>query len=475
MKHTTGYLIILYKTSEDYQHSNKNVSIFVPYNKQIIRMRIRSLLVIASVFLASWGVVSCLDLEEDVFEYSSDDTIHAFALDTVYGVNYAFTIDQIKGKIFNRDSMPVGADTIINKILITKLEIMGYVLTGDSLLDTSDSLDLSKTMEKPLQLKIVAPDGEYTKEYEVEVRVHRQEPDSLVWTKMTSSFSTTDIPAGRPKPIILDNKIFVYTPTLKGKVYWALLSKGDEWKDEVVIGLPDNADLGSMLTLKNRLYVVTADDKVLVSEDGLSWNEDERLNGQGVESLIGSFPNVIVGIKHDAEGKKFFTVSPDLSEWKWEVGDAVSSLFPIDNFSFTVYKTKTGIWKAFMTGDVGDETKPVSLTPWFSLDGLRWTAAEAPVSSDEVVSYSCPYMQQPSIMRYDDKFYAFGDGFDAFYVSKEGITWSEVKKLVLFPEDFKGRSDYSVVIDKDNYIWVVWGEAGEVWRGRMNKFGFDIK
>jgi hypothetical protein len=294
---------------------------------------------------------------------------------------------------------------------------------------------------------------------------------------MTSSFSATDITTGRPKSIILDNKIFVYTPTPKRKVYWALLSKGDEWKDEVVIGLPDNADLGSMLTLKNKLYVVTADDKVLVSENGLSWNEDERLSGQGVEALIASFPNAITGIKHDAAEKKFFIVSPvneDSSEWKWEMGDAVSSLFPINNFSFTVYKTKTGIWKAFTTGNAGDETNPVSLTPWFSLDGLQWTAVETPLSSDDVVSY-CPYMQQPSIIRYDDKFYAFGDGFDAFYVSREGITWSEVEKLVLFPKDFKERSNYSVVIDKDNYIWVVWGEVGEVWRGRMNKFGFDIQ
>ncbi|KAA6319786.1 hypothetical protein EZS27_030358 [termite gut metagenome] len=439
-------------------------------------MRIRSLLVIVSVFFVSFIVVSCLE-SDSVIEYSSDDTIHAFELDTVYGVNYAFTIDQIKGKIFNKDSMPVGADTIINKILITKLEVMGYVLTGDTLLDMSDSLDLSKTMKEPLRLKVVAPDGTYIKEYEVEVRVHRQEPDSLVWTQKTSYTLEGESVTGRPKVVLLDDMILVYTSDRQ--VYWALLNNGNKgvWNNEEITDLPATADLGSILTFNDKLYVVTTDDKVFVSTNGLSWKGDAGLSDQGVEALIGSFPDVIAGIKHDAEGKKFFcTTISDLSGWKegYEL-PKTSPLFPLESISSTVYQTKTGIWKAFMTGNVDDETISVSLTPWFSLDGLQWSAAEAPLPSDNTIDYYCPYMSQPSIIRYDDKFYAFGNNFDAFYVSTEGITWSEVKKRVLFPEDFKGRSDYSVVVDTNNYIWIVWGGLGEVWRGRMNKFGFDIK
>ena len=49
-------------------------------------MRIKFLSVIVSFFLVSFAVTSCLDTEE--IEYSPDATIHAFALDTVHGVNY---------------------------------------------------------------------------------------------------------------------------------------------------------------------------------------------------------------------------------------------------------------------------------------------------------------------------------------------------------------------------------------------------
>ena len=59
-------------------------------------MRIKFLSVIVSFFLVSFAVTSCLDTEE--IEYSPDATIHAFALDTIHGVNYKFTIDQLRSE-----------------------------------------------------------------------------------------------------------------------------------------------------------------------------------------------------------------------------------------------------------------------------------------------------------------------------------------------------------------------------------------
>ena len=38
-----------------------------------------------------------------------------------YGVKYKFTIDQLSCEIYNEDSLPVHADTIIDKILIKTL------------------------------------------------------------------------------------------------------------------------------------------------------------------------------------------------------------------------------------------------------------------------------------------------------------------------------------------------------------------
>ena len=76
-------------------------------------MRIKFLSVIVSFLIVSFALSSCLD-SDDNYEFSSDATIHAFGIDTIHGKHYKFTIDQLNRLIYNRDSLPVGSDTIIN-------------------------------------------------------------------------------------------------------------------------------------------------------------------------------------------------------------------------------------------------------------------------------------------------------------------------------------------------------------------------
>ena len=78
-------------------------------------MRIKFLSFIASFFMVSFVITSCLDDDNNI-EYSPDATIHAFALDTAGLGSYKFTIDQLSREIYNEDSLPVHADTIIDKI-----------------------------------------------------------------------------------------------------------------------------------------------------------------------------------------------------------------------------------------------------------------------------------------------------------------------------------------------------------------------
>jgi hypothetical protein len=435
-------------------------------------MRITFLPVIISFFLVFSVAISCLgSIEEGGYE-SSDDTIHAFELDTIYGINYSFTIDQINGAIFNIDSVPFTADTIINKILIKTLEAGGYVYTGDTLLNITDSLDLSRTMEKPLELKVVSLDGKYSRDYRVEVRIHKQDPDSLVWTQTAPSFSGEESEFGERKSVILGENLFVYTPNVS-KAYRTPLSDGREWTPIKIDNLPATIKLSSLLACNNKLYVLTEDSRVYFSEDGASWKEHATLSGNHLETFITSFPYTINGIKNENGIKKFCVTNSDFSGW--ETGEEVPQTFLTENISSTVYKTKTGIQKAFIVG----ETKPdhsLYTVPWFSIDGKGWTAAEAPVGNDDT-TYDCPPMEQPSILYYNDRFYVFGGSFDGFYTSPEGLTWSRVKEKMLFPKHFGEVSNqpYSIVVDKDSFIWIIWGQNGEVWRGRINKLGFKIK
>ncbi|KAA6325340.1 hypothetical protein EZS27_025437, partial [termite gut metagenome] len=390
-------------------------------------MRITFLPVIISFFLVFSVAISCFDSSEEM-EYSSDDTIHAFEIDSIYGINYSFTIDQINGIIFNIDSVPFTADTIINKILITKLETVGYVYTGDTLINITDSFDLSRTMEKPLKLRVVSPDEKYSRDYTVEVRIHKQDPDLLVWTQMASSLSEGGELDER-KSVILGENLFVYTSNVS-EAYHTSLNDGRQWTKITVENLPVNIKLSSLLTCNDMLYALTEDSRVYFSEDGVLWKEHVTLSGNHLETFITSFPHAINGIKNENGIKKFCVTNSEFSGW--ETGKEVPQTFPTENISSTVYKTRTGIWKAFIAGETTPNNSPYTV-PWFSIDGKGWTAAEAPVGDGDT-TYDCPYMKQPSILYYNDKLYVFGGSFDDFYASPEGLTWSSVKQKMLFPE-----------------------------------------
>ena len=100
---------------------------------------------------------------------------------------------------------------------------------------------------------------------------------------------------------------------------------------------------------------------------------------------------------------------------------------------------------------------------------------------------SCPGMDNPVLMHYADRFYAFGGTLTGIYESVAGIAWQQVERKFLLPSAFAGKRSYTVVVDptpnyvetvadKRDFIWVIFGGNGtpnEVWRGRLNRLGFE--
>lgn len=446
-------------------------------------MRIKFLSVIVSFFLVSFAVTSCLDTEE--IEYSPDATIHAFALDTVHGVNYKFTIDQFGpdgvGLIYNQDSLPVGSDTIIDRILIKTLTTASGIITAknaegqDTLFNYSDSIDFRGTMEKPMRIKVWAADMQYTKEYTISVRVHRQDPDSMNWTKMTDNFANY---SGYQKSVILGEDILVYTSnTTAYKSSGDVINKGRSWTQVSVTGLPENIKLSSLIAFGEKLYA-TNGEKVYVSSDGASWSLATDLNKNGkVEMLIAPFPknegnlldiSGIAGIINNGSQSTFAISNSEATTWNISP-EEVGSDFPLDNLSATSYLNATGIQTIAVMGNNRNASDTTSVA-WSSQDGLLWI----PLKTSSTTAY-CPKLDKPSFFYYGNAFWAFGGKSETIYTSEAGLAWYKADKKIFLPTEFKDRgNNYSTVVDKDNFIWVIWsnGDANEVWRGRLNKFGF---
>lgn len=184
-------------------------------------MRIKFLSIIASFFMVSFVITSCLDNDNEV-NYSPDATIRAFELDTIgYGVNYKFTIDQVSRLIYNVDSLPVNADTIINSILIKTLTTASGIVTmkdqndQDSIVNINDSIDLTKYVNATeknnfLVLKVWAPNMEVQNEYKVNIRMHTMVPDSLSWGKDPIANNPVRNTAEKQKVVTLGDKILLF-------------------------------------------------------------------------------------------------------------------------------------------------------------------------------------------------------------------------------------------------------------------------
>jgi hypothetical protein len=411
---------------------------------------------------------SCLGGTETV-EYSPNAIIQAFELDTIHGVSYTFTIDQINGKIYNQDSLPVGSDTIIDKILITNMTVSGlmsirnYNDTEDSLFTISDSVNLAGTMEKPFRVKVWAPDMEVTKEYSIEVRVHQQEPDSLSWSNgpWTTNYAPTI--TGKQKAAIINNTIFVYADGQPA--YYTSTSDGKKWTSQSVSGLP-STDITSITNFQSKLYAtVNGSSKAYCSADGINW-EDAGL-GDNVVRLISPISDILTGIINDGNCNKFATT--DGSSWATE--DEVPSNFPLNDINATHYYNNIGVENILTVGTIPNPTESDTATiAWGYMKGQQW------VELNTESQYKCPLLDTPHIIYYGGTIYTLGSDFTTFYYSVAGLVWKEKKSQFMLPEDIRGvKSDYSMAVDENGYIWIMRSTPNEVWRGRLNRLGFKIQ
>lgn len=454
-------------------------------------MRIKFLAVIASFVCLSVTLGSCLG-SDTTYETSSDATVYAFGLDTVYGKHYTFTIDQINRVIYNRDSLPVGADTIIDRILIDTFSVSGWITAGlqDTLFNMSDSVDFTGIVNTASGMKFTvhAPDGSQAV-YTVQVNRHTQDPDSLMWQEVNALPVTA---TAEQKAMNIGDAVWVFTSyTTAYKTSTAIYN--GQWGTVALSGLPDNTILSTMVALpkdgtEGEWYYVIAGDinndassnKVYRSEDGQNWTEMPSLAGS-VIALIAACNNedyyttsVLTGILME-NGTAGFNISKDGENWNETTADnPVPENFPLKQLSSASFVSSNNLKQTIAVGSPVNSNEELTRT-WFSMNGYEWVDM-----TNTNYSSWCPAMTSPFIMNYGDNFYIFGGKMDAIYESITGISWKQTEKKFLLPETFESlaKAPYSIAIDNNHYIWVVFGGDGttnSVWRGRLNKLGFLIQ
>lgn len=463
-------------------------------------MKIKFLTVITSLLAAAFMITSCLDDNEVETEYSSNASITAFSIEnietqyidsthygkdttltaTVIGKKYPFAIDQGQRLIYNVDSLPYGTD--VSKVVVNITADTPWIVIATADKDTVWTSTDSLNFENPVKFKVVAYTGAYGPTYTAKINVHKQIPDSLQWTHISTAFSR-DITA--QKAVTLNEKIYVFgRQGLETVLTTTGINDGKSWTTPATSNLPADADYSSAMVWGEKLYIL-ADKKLYSSGNGSEWTKietDTEFSQLIANAYLAKFKKLYAINAQD----KFIESEDGIT---WEETQDVPASFPRTHLSYAALPLATNNTIERLT-IMGNNNKGIeqdtAAIVWTRLTTENtWT--DYPIAENE--SRYCPLLENIAMIHYNDQLYAFGGpgksygkdipAFSKFYESKDqGITWFPVKQYAGFPETFtalyqQAEGNYSFVIDKDNFLWIIWSKSGEVWRGRVNKLGFE--
>ena len=218
-------------------------------------------------------------------------------LDSVF-----FSIDQVNGRIFNADSLPVGTDVRKLQVNIgapssaSAVEIImpslydGRDTVINYLKNPSDSINFS---QGGVMLRINSSNGEHERVYSVNVNVHKIKADSLQWQTSSRALPSTLSPrANAEKSVKFGDKFYCLTRNSAGQAQMAVSASPltNQW-DINATQLPADAMIESLSATADALFIIGGD-KLYKSTDGLNWTDTDT---SGWTWIYGAYGDEILG------------------------------------------------------------------------------------------------------------------------------------------------------------------------------------
>lgn len=368
---------------------------------------------------------------------------------TLSATTYKFTIDQIQHQIYNTDSLPIGTDVSRALCVIgsrNNSTVFFVDKTDENILRSYSSLD-SVDFSTPRKLEVWSSDMKGHTDYTVKVNVHGEDGSLFVWQKMPVS------------------EVLAQLKDVEAH-YWA----GTMYLE---------GRMGDM----TQIYRV--DDKGLVMMDEETTG---KLLPPGMKRWIGSTSQEVYGLSDDND----LMVSQDGGvTWESDILDDDRHLLPVQDIAFVSYPLyyATNTEYALLVGNrsVGDFPDDKTAMVWRKIvDNDEYTPEGFWSYLEPAGDMALPRMAHMSLVAYDDGILAIGgedisEGvfsapYAQFYQSRDdGITWKYNKSYQL-PDGFdENATSVGMAVDDDDYLWLFCGGTGQVWRGRLNKLGWQIK
>ena len=439
---------------------------------------------------------SCLSSDDEDYTYHDDTAITSFTLGTlnrvmhttsasgadstyrakVTGSVYKFYIDQLRAEIYNPDSLPQGTDAA--HVLVTLgTKNSGVValksMTSDSLssFSSSDSIDFSQ----PRVFRVYSNSGTTYRDYTVRVNVHQQDGDAFSWSLQSTQANVANYrhmkAFGIGTSIYLfggyegGTELSVFASDGTASVSNALLS-ADTWKNVAVKG--------------EKIYLL--DNGSLQRIDGSRW---ERVgNGSSLAQLIGASSSRLYGLTNEGQ---IVSSDDEGQTWTIEPIDSDIALLPTEDISCVCLPlaTNSDAERVVMVGNRSLDNYPddAYAAIWGKIDELNATRTHQWMyyTPDSKNNHLLPRMSGLAVTAQNGNLLAIGGkgvgasdvtAFSHLYESVDGgISWYSTQYSL--PDDLNVEDVAALATDSNNNIWLFCGKSGQVWRGRLNKWGWE--
>lgn len=451
------------------------------------------------LLLASLVLTSCLKSDDDEVVLYEDAGIVTFSLgtlncyrhtlssngaDSIYkttiiGNKYKFYINQATREIYNPDSLPYGTDVAHvactidakNSGAIAVKSVVGDTLRWHS---STDSIDFTQ----PRELIVFSNSGANESHYMVRVNVHQEEPDVFSWSQQGSSDLFANLTG--MKAVALGTEVLVFGTNGEQTL---VFGRGDNgWEQRTLsVGRLD-ADAWKNVVVRGGDVYVKNGGELLCRKAGADW---AKVADTDVRQLVAASSLHLFAINGDG---LLVSSADEGKTWSIELLDSDAALLPTQDISFTCTKVRTNddIERVVLVGNRSESAFPDdrNAVVWSKIEDSNDGSVEHSWSLciNDGNLYELKRLRGISVVNYGEGMVALGGSgigaataspFASLYESLDGgIAWRTRSYLPL-PNGLNSTDGvFAVASDTDNYLWMVCGGSGQVWRGRLNRLGW---
>lgn len=447
--------------------------------------------IVSILFVFAIILASCNNNQTNTIEVSSDARVSQFTFQTdtanpglteaVYKIEHSGDT----GLIYNVDSLRymTRLDSVIPLIAFEATPgVVKYFLPDTIVVATgSDTLDFSRG---PIILGVTASDMESEMWYQIKLTVHQVDPELYVWDKVKDAIFAPQ--SCETKAFYMLDKLYLLVNNgLSTQVYAS--SDGSTWQQlaNQVASLPTPCDVRDIVLSNDTLYYI-ANNHLYRSTDALHWEVLDYSNkSYTLINMLMAYHQKAWCILEDNNQMMIATIEGDSIAVANNIQEMPNGIlptdFPISDFAAVEFVSSSERPRAMIVGGRSKDG---------SMKNSRWNFEYAPKTGYRIKNFS---ITQPtfasltgaSIIQYDQQLIMFG-GIDNDLAMRSDMLCSDDEGMNWYipdtthnqlPASYKSRERQSVVVDKENNIYIIGGQSqteifSDVYRGYLNSINW---